>query len=214
LDALAAELSGGWKKRLAIAEALVQRPDILLLDEPTNHLDFAGIGWLEGVLQSAGFACVVVSHDRYFLENVANEMVEISRAYEDGALRVSGNYSKFLEAKEEYLHAQQKRQQALENRVRTEIAWLRRGPKARTTKSKARIDDAHGMIGELAEMKARTRTSAAGKRRCCVCCAGISSRRRGKFARRTVCGSCTSTRTASSIRKLRCGGRWRRTAMR
>src|SRR5256884_4903880 len=88
-------------------------------------------------------------------------MVEISRAYEEGALRVSGNYSKFLEAKEEYLHAQQKRQQALENRVRTEIAWLRRGPKARTTKSKARIDDAHGMIGELAEMKARTRTSAA-----------------------------------------------------
>ena len=161
LDALSAELSGGWKKRLAIAEALVQRPDILLLDEPTNHLDFAGIDWLEGVLQSARFACVVVSHDRYFLENVANEMVEISRAYEDGALRVSGNYSKFLEAKEEYLHAQQKRQQALENRVHTEIAWLRRGPKARTTKSKARIDDAHEMIGELAEMKARTRTSAA-----------------------------------------------------
>src|SRR5437763_1403554 len=88
-------------------------------------------------------------------------MVEISCAYEDGALRVSGNYSKFLEAKEEYLHAQQKRQQALENRVRIEIAWLRRGPKARTTKSKARIDDAHGMIGELAEMKARTRTPAA-----------------------------------------------------
>jgi ATP-binding cassette subfamily F protein uup len=161
LDGLAAELSGGWKKRLAIAEALVQRPDILLLDEPTNHLDFAGIGWLEGVLQSAGFACVVVSHDRYFLENVANEMVEISRAYEDGTLRVSGNYSKFLEAKEEYLHAQEKRQQALENRVHNEIAWLRRGPKARTTKSKARIDDAHEIIGELAEMKARTRTPSA-----------------------------------------------------
>lgn len=161
LDRLAAELSGGWKKRLAIAEALVQRPDILLLDEPTNHLDFAGIGWLEGVLQSAGFACVVVSHDRYFLENVANEMVEINRAYEGGTLRVSGNYSKFLEAKEEYLHAQEKRQQALENRVHTEIAWLRRGPKARTTKSKARIDDAREMIGELAEIKARTRTSSA-----------------------------------------------------
>jgi ATP-binding cassette subfamily F protein uup len=161
LDAFAAELSGGWKKRLAIAEALVQRPDILLLDEPTNHLDLAGISWLEGLLQSTGFACVLVSHDRYFLENVANEMVEISRAYEDGALRVSGNYSKFLEAKEEYLRAQQKRQQAFENRAHTEIAWLRRAPKARTTKSKARIDDAHEMIAELAEMKARTRTSAA-----------------------------------------------------
>jgi len=143
LDLPAAELSGGWKKRLAIAEALAQRPDILLLDEPTNHLDFAGIDWLEGVLQSAAFACVVVSHDRYFLENVASEMVEINRAYPDGALRVSGNYSKFLEAKEEYLHAQQKRQEALENRVHTEIEWLRRGPKARTRKSQARISDAH-----------------------------------------------------------------------
>ena len=74
----------GWRKRLAIAEALVQRPDILLLDEPTNHLDLAGIKWLEELLQNAAFACVVVSHDRYFLENVANEMVELNRAYEDG----------------------------------------------------------------------------------------------------------------------------------
>ena len=121
-------LSGGWKKRLAIAEALVQHPDILLLDEPTNHLDLAGIKWVEGLLRNASFACVVVSHDRYFLENVANETVELSRAYSDGFLRVSGNYSAFLEAKEQYLHAQQKHQEALENRVRTEIEWLRRGP--------------------------------------------------------------------------------------
>ena len=105
------------------------------------------------MLQNASFACVVVSHDRYFLENVANEVVELNPAYEDGALRVSGNYSTFLEKKEEYLHAQRNRQEALENRVHTEIEWLRRGPKARTTKSKARIDNAHEMIGELAEMK-------------------------------------------------------------
>ena len=161
LDAQAASLSGGWRKRLAIVEALVQSPDVLLLDEPTNHLDLAGIEWLEGVLQNAAFACVVVSHDRYFLENVTTAVVEVNPAYEDGALRVEGNYSTFLEKKEEYLHAQKNRQDALENRVHTEIEWLRRGPKARTTKSKARIDKAHAMIGELAEMNARSRTTTA-----------------------------------------------------
>ncbi len=161
LEVPAATLSGGWRKRLAITEALVQAPDILLVDEPTNHLDLAGIQWLESVLQNAAFACVMVSHDRYFLENVANEMVELNRAYEDGALRVKGNYSAFLEAEELYLHAQKKRQESLENRVHTELEWLRRGPKARATKAKARIDKAHEMIGELAEMNARSRTASA-----------------------------------------------------
>ncbi|GAC1664331.1 MAG: ATP-binding cassette domain-containing protein [Candidatus Acidiferrum sp.] len=161
LDADAASLSGGWRKRLAIVEALVQKPDILLLDEPTNHLDLAGIKWLESLLQDAAFACVVVSHDRYFLENVASEIVELDRAYAQGSLRVAGNYSTFLEAKEQYLHAQRNRQAALENRVHTEIEWLRRGPKARTTKSKSRIDKAHAMIGELADMQQRTRSASA-----------------------------------------------------
>jgi len=159
-EVFASSLSGGWRKRLAIAAGLVQHPDILLLDEPTNHLDLAGIEWLESVLQDAPFACVVVSHDRYFLENVTNAMVEISRTYEDGFLRVEGNYSKFLEAKENYLHAQQKRQDALENRVHVELEWLRRGPKARTTKAKARIDKANELIGELAEVSSRSRSAA------------------------------------------------------
>ena len=156
-----AALSGGWRKRLAICQGLVQGPDILLLDEPTNHLDLAGIEWLETVLQDAAFACVVVSHDRYFLENITTEVVELNHVYADGFLRVEGNYSKFLEAKEEYLHAQGKRQDALTNRVHTEMEWLRRGPKARATKAKARIDKAHGLISELAELNARSRTATA-----------------------------------------------------
>ncbi len=161
LDVLTAALSGGWRKRLAIVEALVQSPDILLLDEPTNHLDLAGIQWLETLLQNAPFACVVVSHDRYFLENVATAVVELARSYEDGYLRVDGNYSTFLVAKEEFLHAQRKKQEALENLVHREIEWLRRGPKARTTKSKARIDTAKELIGELADLNARTRSVSA-----------------------------------------------------
>jgi ATP-binding cassette subfamily F protein uup len=161
LDVEAITLSGGWQKRLAIVEALVQGPDVLLLDEPTNHLDVPGIKWLEAVLEEAAFASVVVSHDRYFLENVAAEIVELNRVYPDGLLRVRGNYSMFLEKKEEFLHAQSKRQEALENLVHNEIEWLRRGAKARTRKSKARIGKANELMGELADLNTRTRTATA-----------------------------------------------------
>ncbi|HLZ43568.1 MAG TPA: ABC-F family ATP-binding cassette domain-containing protein [Candidatus Sulfotelmatobacter sp.] len=161
LDLDAASLSGGWQKRLAIVEALVQDPDVLLLDEPTNHLDLAGIEWLEDLLQRAPFACVVVSHDRYFLENVVTDMAELNRVYPDGLLRVRGSYSTFLEKKEEFLHAQSKRQEALENLVHSEIEWLRRGAKARTRKSKARIDKAGELMSELAGLNARTRSTTA-----------------------------------------------------
>jgi ATP-binding cassette subfamily F protein uup len=161
LEAEATSLSGGWQKRLAIVEALVQGPDVLLLDEPTNHLDLAGIEWLEALLEQAAFASVIVSHDRYFLENVATDMVELNRIYPDGSLRVRGSYTTFLEKKEEFLHAQSRRQEALENLVHNEIEWLRRGAKARTRKSKARIGKAHELMGELADLNIRTRTGSA-----------------------------------------------------
>ena len=161
LDASTTELSGGWLKRLAIVEALVQHPDILLLDEPTNHLDLLGIEWLEELLESAAFASVIVSHDRYFLENVTTDTVELNRTYPNGSLRVHGTYSEFLEKKELFLHAQSLRQEALENLVHREIEWLRRGAKARTRKSKARIDKAGDLMGELADLNSRTQTGTA-----------------------------------------------------
>jgi ABC transport system ATP-binding/permease protein len=149
-------LSGGWKRRLSIARELMRAPDLLLLDEPTNHLDLEGILWLERLLDTAPFASIIVSHDRYFLENVVNAMAEINRVYPGGMFRAEGNYSTFLEKREEFLEAQSRRQEALANRVRREVEWLRRGPKARTGKSRARIDTATALIGELAELSGRS----------------------------------------------------------
>ena len=154
-DVMALSLSGGWRKRLAIAQAVIASPDLVLLDEPTNHLDLQGILWLEKFLRSAQFASVIVSHDRYFLENVVSDMVEINRTYPDGLFRVKGSYSEFLIRREDFLAAQSKQQEALSNIVKREIEWLRRGAKARTRKSKARIGDAGRHIGELAELNER-----------------------------------------------------------
>jgi ATP-binding cassette subfamily F protein uup len=162
LNAEAASLSGGWRKRLAITEAMVIEPEVMLLDEPTNHLDLAGIEWLEELLRSSSFAAVTVSHDRYFLEATSSQIVELNRVFADGLFRVKGTFSRFLEEKQAYLESQSRQQESLRNQVKTEIEWLRRGPKARTTKSKARIDTANAMIGQLAAMDSRTSVNTAG----------------------------------------------------
>ncbi len=130
------------------------------MNPPTISIWQALSGWRK-FSSRAAFACVVISHDRYFLENVANDMAELSRVYPDGLLRVQGRYSTFLEKKEEFLRAQSKRQEALENLVHSEIEWLRRGAKARTRKSKARIDKAGELIEELADLNTRTRGATA-----------------------------------------------------
>lgn len=132
-----ATLSGGWRKRLAITQALLLEPDILLMDEPTNHLDIEGILWLEDLLLQRARAFLAVSHDRRFLESVASRMVELNRCYPSGVFEAKGRYSDFLEQRDAALDAQAGAQASLANRVRREVEWLRRGPKARTTKAKA-----------------------------------------------------------------------------
>jgi ABC transport system ATP-binding/permease protein len=153
-------LSGGWRKRLSICRALLAAPDVLVMDEPTNHLDIEGILWLEKMLAggAAPSAYLLVSHDRHFLENCTNRIIELSSLYPEGTLEVQGPYSQFLEKRQLFLAGQTQEEERLANKARREIEWLRRGPKARATKAKYRIDEAHKLTGELAEVKARNRS--------------------------------------------------------
>lgn len=154
-------LSGGWRKRLALCRALLPTPDLLVLDEPTNHLDISGILWLEKLLSAnwpdSPAACILVSHDRRFLESTANRVVELSAVYPQGSLQIQGTYSDFVEKRAEYLLQRQQLEERLANKMRRETEWLRRGPKARSTKAKYRIDSAANLQDELDEVQSRNR---------------------------------------------------------
>ena len=143
-NASVATLSGGQRKRVALARALVEKPDLLILDEPTNHLDAETVEWLEATLAKFTGALLLVTHDRYVLERVTNRMVEVER----GALtRYVGRYSDYLEQKAEQTVVKEAEAQKTAQLAKRELAWLRRGAKARTTKQKARVDRATTLIG-------------------------------------------------------------------
>ncbi|MRT17153.1 ABC-F family ATP-binding cassette domain-containing protein [Vitellibacter sp. q18] len=145
LHAKVTTLSGGQKKRLALANALLTTPDLLIMDEPTNHLDLEMIEWLENLFAKENFTLFMVTHDRYFLERVCNEIVELDEGVLYG---YKGNYSYYLEKREARIENEATETGKAKQLFKKELDWMRRQPKARTTKSKSRIDDFH-------EIKAR-----------------------------------------------------------
>lgn len=142
VEQLVGNLSGGQKKRLAMAKALLSKPDLLILDEPTNHLDLEMIEWLEQYFAQTDMTLFMVTHDRYFLERVCNEIIELD---EGQMFSYKGNYSYYLEKKEERMAVWETETGKAQQLFKKELNWMRRQPKARTTKSKSRIDDFHSI---------------------------------------------------------------------
>lgn len=150
-------LSGGWKKRLDIAKELIKEPDVLLLDEPTNHLDLESILWLENFLPNQSFSYAIISHDRIFLENVTNRVMEINKRFPKGLFTIEGSYNRFVEQRALFLEGQLEYQRSLASKVRGEVEWLRKTPQARTTKAQSRIQQAERLQQEFAEIKGRNK---------------------------------------------------------
>lgn len=159
-EALVKELSGGWKKRLAICHALIKEPELLLLDEPTNHLDLEGIEWLEELLERPGFTFAIITHDRYFMENVCSRIVEINPIYPGGNFIVQGGYGEYLRRKAEFMEGQSSQMARMANKLRIETEWLNRGVEARRTKQQARIKSAMALKDELNSTTNRSRRQA------------------------------------------------------
>lgn len=151
----ASRLSGGWKKRLRLVQEMIGAPDLLLLDEPTNHLDLDGVLFLEKFLQRDAPTYLLVSHDRTFLSHVTNRILEIDPVYPGGLLSINAPYQEFLVQKEKFLAGQLETERSLASQARKEVAWLRAGVKARTTKSRSRIERAHELLDDLSDVKRR-----------------------------------------------------------
>jgi sulfate-transporting ATPase len=135
-DAVVGKLSGGEKRRVALCRLLLSKPDMLLLDEPTNHLDAESVAWLEHFLEEYPSTVIAVTHDRYFLDNVAEWILELDRGH---GIPWQGNYSSWLEQKEQRLGQEERQQEALAKTLKRELEWVRTNPKARQAKSKARL---------------------------------------------------------------------------
>lgn len=155
-------LSGGWKKRVALARELIKTPDLLLLDEPTNHLDVESILWLEDFLSKARFATLTITHDRLFLQRISNRIIELDPRHEGGLLSIKGDYSDYLEARALLISAQERREVILKNTLRRETEWLKRGAKARTTKQQARIQRHGELAEEVGNLTTRNQVRTAG----------------------------------------------------